>query len=228
MNANIDKCWAEKYCKGYPEKCNKFCDGYVILEILYSQSNIPKRYQYPQHLIVEDIDLDVFSRIEHILNNIHKWVDNGNNLLIYGENKGNGKTSLACAIANYYIRYRAKNLVTYEPVVYFIKSAKFLEDLRRQYDNPDPAFPKIMELIETVPLLIIDDIGAEKPSDWVRERLLNIIDERYSNNLSIIYTSNCSLNELAVNLHGRIADRIKESEVLHMKSTSKRGANNND
>jgi DNA replication protein DnaC len=220
------ECWAEKYCKQFSKDgCGIFCNGYVVLEILYKQSNIPKKYQYPQTLVMDPEDKDVFDYISNIMSgDIIAWVKSGKSLLMWGDKKGNGKTSLACAIANRYIRAMAP-VTTLEPVVHFIKSAKFLEEVRQQFNNPTPEFPTRMKLIETVSLLIIDDIGAEKPTDWVRERLLNIIDERYSNDLSTIYTSNCNLSELNENLHGRIADRIKDAKSLNFKGASKRGQN---
>ena len=220
------RCWADKYCKqvGQPG-CNNFCAGYVILEILYKQSDIPKRYQYPQILRPDEIDEDVYNYIYKIITgDVVEWVKDGNNLLLWGENRGNGKTSLACGVANKYIREMV-HISNFEPVVYFIKTAKFLEDLRHQYSNPTLDFPNRLKIIENVPLLIIDDIGAERPNDWVRERLLTIIDERYSNNRSIIYTSNCSLAELHESLKGRISDRINDAKSLHFRGTSKRGIN---
>ena len=132
---------------------------------------------------------------------------------------------MACAIANKYIRAMASQ-TTLDPVVHFIKTAKFLEEMRNQFTNPTPDWPTRMHMIETVPLLIVDDIGAEKPSDWVRERLLNIIDERYSNNLSTIYTSNCTKQQMIENLHERVYDRIKDAKAFEFKGASWRGINN--
>lgn len=217
------KCWAEQYCKGYPKLCNQFCDAYVLLEIYYKHSNIPLRYQYPQELIVEKEDKPIYEAIGKIIENVGEWVEEGNSLYLFGKNKGTGKTSLACAIANAYIRYRVKNNPDLGPVVYFIKTAKFLEEIRLQFNNPTPDFPSKLELIENVELLIMDDIGAEKPSDWVRERLLNVIDQRYSNMKSTIYTSNLSIVQLAENLHDRIADRLRDCTILEFKGNSKRG-----
>jgi DNA replication protein len=216
------KCQVEKYCKKYPKYCNDFCEGYVLFDIVYKGSNIPQRYQYPRELILESIDINVYNRVAQIMQGVNDWVGSGNSLLLYGENKGNGKTTLACSIANKYIRDTC-NSNKLESPVYFIKSAKFLEEVRSQFDNPDPAFQHIMKLVEIIPLLIIDDIGAEKTSDWVRERLLNLIDERYSNNRSTIYTSNCSLGQISESLGSRLADRLRECEMLQFKGTSKRG-----
>jgi DNA replication protein DnaC len=223
----MENCWAEKYCKRYNKPgCNQFCEGYVVLEILYKFSNIPKKYQYPAILTTTGPDEKVYKEIAQIISgDIISWVNSGNSLLLWGERKGNGKTTMACAIANKFIREMASR-TTLEPVVHFIKTAKFFEEMRQQFNNPTPEWPERLKMIETVPLLIIDDIGAERPSDWVRERLLTIIDERYSNNLSTIYTSNCNKQQMMENLHERVYDRIKDARALEFKGPSWRGLSN--
>lgn len=217
-----NECQVANYCKKAPKGCDEFCSGKVMFDIIYKHSNIPLRYQFPKEMIIDSIDEKVYNRVADINSKADQWVLNGNSLLLWGDNKGTGKTTLACSIANAFARHYIDRYKM-EPIMYFIKSAKFLEDVRKQFNNPDPAFQYIMELVETIPLLIIDDIGAEKASDWVRERLLNLIDERYSNNRSTIYTSNCSLSQISESLGSRLADRLKEAESLQFKGTSKRG-----
>lgn len=222
----MSECWAGQYCRktGQPV-CNEFCSGYVILDTLYRQSNIPKRYQRPIKIKASSCDRDAHTELIKIRDNIVEWVNSGKNLMLWGETKGNGKTTWACALASAYIRSMVYT-TNLEPVVYFIKTAKFLEEIRSQFENPTPEFPETLKLVENVPLLIIDDIGAERTTEWVRERLLNIIDERYSNNRSTIYTSNCSQSQLIETLHGRIIDRIKDAKSLQLTAASWRGVDN--
>jgi len=219
-------CWGFPYCKKANTEgvCNRFCGGYVLLDLLYKRSNLPKKYQQTVQLFVPEKDTEAYTEILKIKESIVSWVQQGKNLVLWGENKGNGKTTLACSLANAYIREMAKQCC-FDSAVYFIKTAKFLEELRSQFNNPEEGFSGKLRLIETVPLLIIDDIGAEKASEWVRERLLTIIDERYSNNLSTIYTSNCTQYELLENLHGRIVDRLKEAKTIQLVGQSMRGVN---
>lgn len=220
------ECWAGRsdFCRKYPN-CDTFCEIRVILEGIYAQSNIPLKYQFYQKLIPDPEDRPNYVIVREIVDKVDNWVKTGNHLLLWGTNKGNGKTSIACAIAGAYIRKNAY-LSNLDPIVYFIKTSKFLEELRNQMDNPTKDFPHKLKLIEKVPLLIIDDIGAEKPTDWVRERLLDLIDERYGNNRSTIYTSNCSLGTISLNLHDRIADRISSCQSLNFLGHSKRRYNN--
>ena len=68
-----------------------------------------------------------------------------------------------------------------------------------------------MELLKTVPLLVLDDLGAQKTTEWVTERLFVIINARYDDLLPTIITSNIYLEELR-QLPGwdRLVDRIVE------------------
>jgi DNA replication protein DnaC len=59
-------------------------------------------------------------------------------------------------------------------------------------------------------LVIIDDIGAEKPSDWVEEQLYALIDLRYRMQRSTIFTTNCSLKQLENQIGSRVVSRIFE------------------
>ena len=88
----------------------------------------------------------------------------------------------------------------------------------------DPEFDEILRMIKTCRLLIIDDIGAERVTDWVRERMVSIINTRVSNNLTTIYTSNLSPEELRGELGDRIASRILgSSQVVEITSGDRRG-----
>lgn len=59
-------------------------------------------------------------------------------------------------------------------------------------------------------VVALDDIGAEKPTEWVRDTLFQIIDWRYGAMLATVFTSNCDTTQLAQRLGERIADRILE------------------
>ncbi len=59
----------------------------------------------------------------------------------------------------------------------------------------------------------MDDIGAEKVSEWTRERLLNIISDRYDSERTIIFTSNHSPQEIEMVLGGRVRSRIEGMSV---------------
>ena len=71
----------------------------------------------------------------------------------------------------------------------------------------------LTDTLKKVPLLIADDFGAEKISEWTRERLLNIISERYDSERSIIFTSNINPQEIEMLLGSRVRSRIEGMTV---------------
>ena len=145
-------------------------------------------------------------------------VDEGRGLYIWGKSTGNGKTSWACKIMSYFFRKIAFNTGLENEGLYIFLPT-FLEDLRDNYDNKDPEFDEVLRMIKTCRLLIIDDIGAERVTDWVRERMVSIINTRVSNNLTTIYTSNLSPEELRGELGDRIASRVLgSSQVVEITS----------
>lgn len=77
------------------------------------------------------------------------------------------------------------------------------EDLSDDYEEPEFLF-------NFKGLLFLDDLGAEKMSEWVAEQFYLILNFRYEEKLPTIITSNYSLGELSERLGDRIASRIAE------------------
>lgn len=72
-------------------------------------------------------------------------------------------------------------------------------------------------------ILILDDVGSEKVSDWTIETLYHLINDRYENNKPTIITSNLSLKELAEKVGDRIPSRIAEMcEVIKIEGKDRR------
>lgn len=201
------KCYAESYCKKEKSSCSELCGGYRVLRALYSLSKIPIGYQYNIALSPQQRDVEAFEYLNNFKENVVKNVEAGASLYIWGKNTGCGKTSWACKIMSYYFRKIAfssglenEGLYIYLPV--------FLNDLRSSFDNKTTEFEEELEMVNNCKLLIIDDIGSEKLTEWVRERIVSIIHTRVSNGLSTIYTSNLSPAELKEEMGDRISSRI--------------------
>ena len=119
--------------------------------------------------------------------------------LILVGNNGVGKTHLACSIANELIRNGI-------PIIYGTL-INLLAELKNTYDvDNNISEMKIIKLYEKVDLLIIDDLGKEKPSEWGLEKLFTVINSRYENNLPVIITTNYDQNSLInrLNINGEI------------------------
>lgn len=118
---------------------------------------------------------------------------------------GTGKTHLAAAIINEMIK---QNIVGA-----FVVVADLMRLIRRSFDEKENVdLQKVFDTVKKSELLVLDDLGAEKSSDWVREQLFILINARYENMLPTVITTNKKLEELAENnvLGQRIASRIAE------------------
>ncbi len=103
--------------------------------------------------------------------------------IMFNGSYGTGKTHLACSIA---IELINRGI----PVIYGT-AITLLSKIRQTYS--DNKYTNEWELLNTycdVDLLIIDDLGKEKPSEWVLEKLYYIINQRYENLKPVIITTN--------------------------------------
>lgn len=217
------KCFAEEYCQKDRSECSEVCGGYRVLRALYRLSRIPENYRYFMPLSPDDEDIRSFEALNNFKENILQNVVEGKNLYIWGANTGCGKTSWACKIMGYYFRKIAFESGLENEGLY-IYLPTFLEDLRNSYSNPDEDFSEVLEMVRKCKLLIIDDIGAEKVTEWVRERVVSIINTRVSGGLSTIYTSNLSPDELVTQFEDRIASRVLGgSEIIEIAGKDRRG-----
>lgn len=122
---------------------------------------------------------------------------NGEGLLFLGQ-VGTGKTHLAAAIVN-------RIMSTYALPVRFITSIE-LFGILKDFDNQT----EILTELKSIPLLVIDDLGKEKATDWNREKLFEIINSRYESCLPMVITSNNTPEELENNLGKATFSRICE------------------
>jgi DNA replication protein DnaC len=89
---------------------------------------------------------------------------------------------------------------------------RLLARIRRTYDGDagQLSYLEFFERLTSVDLLHLDDLGAEKRSDWVLEQLYAIVDERYATNRSMLVTTNLELNELEDQIGERTVSRLAE------------------
>lgn len=169
------------------------------VERIIKNSKMSKRnlnYKF-DNFVLNTSNKKVFNNLknysEKLVNGIEK-----KGLVLVGNN-GVGKTHLACSIAN-------KLIENGIPVIYGTLINLFAE-LRNSYDTYNNISEmEIIKLYENVELLIIDDLGKEKPSEWGLEKLFTIINSRYEKNLPVIITTNYNQNSLVerLSLNGEI------------------------
>ena len=182
-------------------------------------SEIPSRYLGKT---LEDYHVDEDNRIAV------KYAQNALRLntgaYFYGD-CGTGKTFLAAIVAQDFIR-AGKSVI-------FVKVPRLLADIQSTFNGRGNEF-EILHRVETADVVVLDDFGMEKPTQWAGATLCKIIDVRYDNpKLVTIVTSKLSLDDLADRLNAasdgdnfngsRIADRLYEmSKPILFNGTSRR------
>lgn len=137
--------------------------------------------------------------VQNYISNFDKMLSENQGLLLWGP-VGTGKSFAAAVIANELLDRRTSVVMTS-----FIKILKEVGT----FDTDNGKIEKINQS----KLLIIDDLGAERGTDYTLERVYDIIDSRYRSNKPIILTTNLTMEQMK-NCddirYNRIYDRIFE------------------
>ena len=128
-------------------------------------------------------------------------------------------------LRNEMAKRNVKSILVYYP--------EFLRSLKASFGTN---YNEKFELLKKIPLLLLDDIGAENCSNWSRDEVLGpILQYRMDNHLPTFFTSNLTLEELETSLATtssgvdklkarRIIERIKQLTVqLELVSKNRRG-----
>jgi DNA replication protein DnaC len=120
--------------------------------------------------------------------------------LIFTGGVGTGKTHLAAAICREVIS-------RYSTTVEFVSYVQLLADIRAAFsDNRN--IGEIEEKMMKTGLLVIDDLGKEKQSQFSNEMLYKVVNERYKNELPMIITTNWPLKSLSERLDYAVFSRL--------------------
>jgi len=110
-----------------------------------------------------------------------------------------------------------------EEYPYFISIPDLLLRIRASFKDDSTTEEEIIDRFSSVGILMLDDIGSEKPTEWVLQTLYLIIDHRYREMKETYITSNLSLDELSNRLSDRIASRIAGMcKIMKLKGKDKR------
>ena len=137
---------------------------------------------------------------------------NGQHLLFTGKT-GVGKTHLAIAI---YRELIAQDKIA-STTVRFVTAPELLLEIKKTFNGPSTMTESdIIDKYSDADLLILDDLGSEKATEFAIQSLYLVIDRRCRNMKPIIITTNLSLKEIEEKLDARIASRLSGMKVVEI------------
>lgn len=174
------------------------------------QANIPKRY-----LQATFANLDRW----HVPSDIQKHYElvkeyaldfKGNKRkgsgIIFSGSVGRMKTTMAVAVLQEIIKQGYSG--------YFISMPELMDKLVSMSKGNYAEFRAFEHAIQMTSLLILDDMGAEYPNDWVLNKVDAIITHRYNALLPVIITTNLKRSEMQQRYMQRVYDRLKQTSIL--------------
>jgi len=169
-------------------------------------SVIPRKFQgvsFERPPVSTEIDSAVVEAVRKWVTNLDANLEAGRGLWLMG-NTGTGKTTLAMLVS--------KAALEDNRSVAIYSLPKLLARIRQTYDAEPggDSYLSFFERLTSVDLLHIDDLGAEKRSDWVLEQLYALVNERYEAQRSILVTTNLEEGELEAQIGARTVSRLVE------------------
>lgn len=164
--------------------------------------------------------VDGFDR-EKSMNAVYGNLKNNPGSLLFTGTTGSGKTHLAVAI----IREIEKRMLLYN--ICFTTAPELLLEIRATFRPSEKSYndfgrseaqteSDVLNKYSECELLILDDLGAEKVSDFTIQSLYLIIDRRNRELRPTIVTTNLSLEEIEEKIDARMASRLADMKVIKL------------
>ncbi len=147
----------------------------------------------------ESLQADELKSLQKALKAAHTFAEKPKGWLVMMGTYGSGKTHLAAAIANYRAGLGDPPL--------FVMVPDLLDHLRATFSpNSNVTFDRRFDEIRTAPLLVLDDLGTQSMTPWVREKLYQLFNHRYNAELPTVITTSDSLDEMDARIRSRLLD----------------------
>lgn len=176
----------------------------ALIDDIYRSYNTShfKMINFENYEVSGENKKSVESLITYTNNIIDKKVNDG--LIITGETNS-GKTHIAISITH--------KLIECGQIVLFGRLNTFLDKLREIYNVETKSETQIIDLYSHIEMIIIDDFGTEKMSQWMLDKFYTILCNRCENDLPIIITTRFNKDELLERLMQCGDDKLAEAIV---------------
>jgi DNA replication protein DnaC len=168
-------------------------------------TGIPKRFRGVsfERNPVRDLDPMVLREVRSFVDRVDRKLAAGEGIWFQGD-VGTGKTSLAMLIS------QAALSAGHSVAIYSVP--RLLADIKETFEERTGAsYADLFRRLCEVDLLHLDDLGAERRTEWVLEQLYSIVNERWQSERSIVVTTNLTdLDDLREQVGGRTVSRLTE------------------
>ncbi|MCL4497327.1 MAG: ATP-binding protein [Deltaproteobacteria bacterium] len=198
----------EDFSEVNAEKLKRFKSGLEKnIQTVLQRTGVPKRFLSPK-------------------NNTEK-LKLGQGYFFHGP-VGTGKTDLAVSflkniILNVEPVLEYENYKLPENMAMFISVPVMLLNIRSAFKSETTDESEVIKKYTKPEVLVMDDLGTEKVTEWVMQTLYVIINSRYEEEKQTIFTSNYCLEDIRKNLNDKIASRITAmTEIIELKGIDRR------
>ncbi len=182
-----------------------------ISEIL-RMCGIPKRFYSAR--------IETLTGFESEKKKVKEAIDRNQSIVLFGK-CGVGKTHLAVGAAYYWMAKYGKDFPL-KKYPKFLSTVDFMSEIRDSFDTGVSEKEIIMQY-KVPQLLMLDDLGKEKRSEWNNEMLFRLVETRYGDDKPMIITSNHNLDDIAATIGDSVSSRIVQmGDVIEMKASDYR------
>ena len=214
-------------CKGLTE-CKNKVKGFIVMPskdknrlcFTYKACNFTKKESYKENVELFDVpkairnaslkelykDKNRIEVIKKMKNYLSTYFETKEKAIYLHGSFGSGKTYLIAALMNELAKKDVKGIVIHLP--------EFLRGLKESFSSD---YSEKFDAIKKVPILLIDDIGAEYLTSWARDEVLEpILQYRMDSNLATFFTSNFTIEELEnhLSMTQNSIDRVKAKRII--------------